>query len=105
MKSSTTHNLRFALIRGAMLAAAFTIGLLPTLSATANFRPTKLSSLSGPTVDVLHYGALTVGPRISVTTAEAVTQASIMWGSFVLKKPTPSSGRGPATHDPSAKAD
>ena len=82
-----------------MLTTVFTIGLLPALSATSNFRLDKTVIPFWPDGgQSCTTGTLTVGPSIQKApgmSAETVIQASIMWGSFVLKKPGEGSGRGP----------
>jgi hypothetical protein len=78
MRSTTTGKLRVNRTRMTMLAAVFTIGLSP-LSATSHSNATKLPSLSGPTAEVLRYGAGSVGPTILVAKAKRVNQSSIMW--------------------------
>jgi hypothetical protein len=111
MKSSTAHKLQLALIREAMLAVVFTVGLLPVSSATSHFSSTKVSCLSGPAADVLCPRCVTLGPRIyrrpgiSATTPETVTHASIMWGSFAPQNPTPNTGGEAGGSDPSKVAE
>jgi hypothetical protein len=72
-----------------MLAAVLTISFVPALSVTSPAGSLQPLFLSKPAADVFSLrGVVTLTPRAcegegtSTTTAETVTQASVMWGSF-----------------------
>jgi hypothetical protein len=72
-----------------MLTAVVTINFVPAPSATSHVKSPQPLFHSNPAVDVFSLrGAAGIGPRtresegISTTTTEAVTEASVMWGSF-----------------------